>query len=332
MERQISSNARPGVIVSQVKGLKGIPAGHPGPGETRKVGVRRSFTRFDSTLRARNLSPKTIRNYLDTAEAFALFCDDHFGPLELDQVTSEHVNAYVASQLSAWTPSTAATRFRCLQQLFRFAECSGYVEASPMTGLRPPKVTDAPVPVLRDDELVRLLRACDGPDFRERRDFAMLRLLIDAGTRREELATMTVDAVDLDHQIVVVIGKGGQVRAIPFGSESTAALTRYLKVRAEHPYSSNRRLWLGTRGPMTSSGVRYMVDRRSAQAGVEGVFPHRFRHTFAHRWLVLGGNETDLQTLAGWRSAQMLSRYGASARVERANLAHRRIALGDAIK
>ena len=332
MERQISSESGRSVMFQQVTGLSGVSAGHSGPREARKVGVRRAFTRFESTLRARNLSARTIRNYLDTAEAFAVFCDEQFGPLELDQVTDEHVNTYIALQLSEWTPSTAATRFRCLQQLFRFAECSGYVEVSPMAGLRPPKVRDAPVPVLRDHELVRLLRACEGTEFREVRDFAMLRLLIDAGTRREELATMALEALDLDHQFITINGKGGQVRAVSFGSESTAALIRYLKVRAEHPYSDDRHLWLGLRGPMTGDGVRYMVDQRSAQAGVEGVFPHRFRHTFAHRWLVAGGNETDLQTLAGWRSSQMLSRYGASARAERAAIAHRRIGLGDAIK
>jgi site-specific recombinase XerD len=309
-------------------GQRPRPGGRGGP---KKVGVRQAFQRFESTLKARNLSPRTIRNYLDAAEGFAAFCEYRFGPLDLDEVTDEHVNVFIASQLEEHSPSTAATRFRCLQQFFRFAE-GLYIDTSPMVGLRPPRVNDAPVPVLRDHELVRLLRACDGDTFRDRRDFAMLRLFIDAGVRRDELAGMTVDALDLEQRLIMIIGKGRQVRAISFGNESTLALERYLKVRAEHAYSADRHLWLGLKGPMTGDGVRQMVDRRSAGAGVEGVFPHRFRHTFAHRWLVAGGNETDLQTLAGWRSSQMLSRYGASARAERAALAHRRIALGDAIK
>jgi len=267
-------------------------------GDQPRPGVRRGFTRFGATLRARNLSPRTIRSYLDTAEAFAVFCDDKFGLVELDQVTAEHVDAYIAHQLSAWTPSTAATRFRCLQQFFRFAECSGHIEASPMAELRPPKVTDAPVPVLRDEELIRLLRACDGTSFRDRRDFAMLRLLIDAGIRREELASVTTGALDLDHHLITITGKGQRVRAASFGNETSAALARYLDARTEHPHHGDRQLWLGLRGPMTGSGVRYMAECRAAQAGIDGVFPHRFRHTFAHRWLLAGGNETDLQTLA----------------------------------
>ena len=293
--------------------------------------MRDAFGRFESTLSARNLSPRTIDNYLAAAEAFASFCDDRFGELRLDEVTAQHINAYTASQLDAHSWSTAATRFRCLQQFFRFTEAL-YLDTSPMAGLRPPKVTESPVPVLRDHELTKMLHACAGDAFRDRRDLAMLRLFIDAGIRRDELATMTIDAINHHDHLIVITGKGQRVRAISYGNATAEALDRYLHARTNHPHQTSRRLWLGTRGPLTGAGVRQMVTRRSGQAGIEGVYPHRFRHTFAHRWLIAGGTETDLQTLAGWQSPQMLTRYGASARAERAALAHQRFALGDAIK
>ena len=54
-----------------------------------------------------------------------------------------------------------------------------------------------------------------------------------------------------------------------------------------------------------------------------------FRHVFADAWLRAGGSETDLMELAGWRSRQMVSRYAAANRAERAREAHRRLSTLD---
>jgi len=75
------------------------------------------------------------------------------------------------------------------------------------------------------------------------------------------------------------------------------------------------KLWLGVngRGAMTDNGIAQIVRKRGTEAGIKGVHPHNFRHTFAHEWRMAGGDDDSLMRLVGWRSRQMLHRYGASA-------------------
>ena len=52
-----------------------------------------------------------------------------------------------------------------------------------METISPPAVPEQPVPVLDDDTLTRLLKACAGNTFENRRDTAIVRLFLDTGMR-----------------------------------------------------------------------------------------------------------------------------------------------------
>jgi site-specific recombinase XerD len=282
----------------------------------------RSFAR---SLRARNRSPKTITSYLEAVRLLS----EHAQGRDLTSLRRSDIETFIAAQLDHHRPTTAAVRFRSIQQFYRWALDEELVQASPMTGLRPPAIPDEPVAVLDETTLSKLLSSMNGRSFDDRRDTAIIRLFLDTGMRSSELASLALSDIDLDQDVAVVLGKGRRPRACPFGDKTGQAIERYLRERNKHALARNRALWLGARGVMTDNGIRQMLRRRAKQVGLDHLHPHMFRHTFAHRWLSEGGQEQDLMRLAGWKSREMLGRYGASAADQRAREAHKRLSLGD---
>jgi site-specific recombinase XerD len=178
---------------------------------------------FERHLRAENPSDQTVATYLialGQAEAFLTTAQG----TTLAEAGRADLEAYLGDLLTRWA---AATYYKVLKLLYQWLEDEDELPTSPMAKMRPPIVPDQPVPVIPNDGLRRLLAACAGKGFEARRDTAMIMLLLDTGARRAELVDLKLAHVDLDLDVLLVLGKGRCERALPFGHKAGVALDRY---------------------------------------------------------------------------------------------------------
>lgn len=270
--------------------------------------------------------------YGQSVTFFSRWLEEHDRSPVLTEATRAAIREWLATLADrGLEPGTIRTRYKGLHRFLGWCVEEGELDAHPMKGLDVPHAPAKPVPILSDEELAALLKACGGKAWTDLRDTAVVRLLLDCGIRVSELSGLTVANLDLDREMALVKGKGSRIRPVYFSARTGNAVDRWKRSRAKHRWAHLDALFLSQRGALSPDGVRSLLEVRGAQAGIDGLHPHRFRHTFAHDFLVSGGQERDLKRLAGWTSDVMLERYGASAADARAATAAKRMKRGDRV-
>ena len=293
---------------------------------------------FERSLRADNASPRTLEVYGDAGHKFYGWLTERNRPTDPALIAKRDIEDFLIWLRETPTaktgrpamPATVRARFSALRRFFNWLEEEEEIQHSPMARMHGPKVEEPPPAVLSEDEQRRLLAACHGPDFEDRRDAALLRLRLDAGLRRGEVAGMKLDDLDLGGQVVKILGKGGRPGLAFFGTKTARDLDRYLRLRTRHSNAGLPALWLAQKGGLTGDGIHHLIQRRARLAGIERtIHPHLTRHSWAHAMKAAGASDEDVMTLGRWRDRKVMARYGASAALARAQETHRRISPGD---
>jgi integrase/recombinase XerD len=160
--------------------------------------------------------------------------------------------------------------------------------------------------VLSREEVARLLSQPPAQTPEGLRDRAILELLYASGLRVAELVGLEVGDVDLEAEVVRVMGKGRRPRVVPMGTYAVRALEAYLNLgRPAILRGRQSRALFVRRGGKSLSRQRVwgMLRRYARLAGISTpVSPHMLRHSFATHLLEGGADLRAVQELLGHAS------------------------------
>lgn len=285
---------------------------------------------WELALRAERKSPATVKVYGDGARRFLAWAEAEHRTAVLDRPT---VAAFVAAILDAGAQAaTARSRHLALRRFCSWLVEEGELPADPLIGSRTVKLDTKVVPIVTDDELRARVKACAGPAMADRRDEAIVRVMLETGARAGESGRDT----------------GRRRRPFPRPADRPPRKRRPGPDRPHRPADGPRRrplparpgrshrlatgaaLWLGDRGKAFSyDALHKTLGKRARQAGIVGFHPHVLRHTAASRWLAAGGSEGGLMAVAGWTHRDMMDRYTRATAADRAAAESRMLNLGD---
>lgn len=146
---------------------------------------------FARSQRAEGRSPHTIKLYRDCITRLVKFTGD-----DLANLTRRTLTDFYATRLETCAPATVWTDWKVARVFTAWLVREEELPRNPMDGMKPPRQPIVPVPVLS------VVAACSGRTRRDRRDTALIRLALDSGARRGELAGLKLSDVDLDEGIV----------------------------------------------------------------------------------------------------------------------------------
>ena len=203
---------------------------------------------------------------------------------------------------SGLSARTVSRRLSALRQFMVWMVTDNYRSDDPSAWLDSPKLPTSLPKSLTEDEVVRLIAACDqldAPDDLQMR--TALELLYASGMRVSELLGLTLSDVPAGRNHLTIRGKGGRERMVVITEVAMTLISAWHDFRdAEINFTHNQFLGLPTK--KLSRSVFFTKLKKLAglaEIKAERVSPHVLRHSFATHMLNRGADLRSLQTLLG---------------------------------
>jgi site-specific recombinase XerD len=267
------------------------------------MAITNAIINYRRFLKRKNCSKHTIRNYMSTLKQFVLWVD-----VPIEQVTHKMVLSFMDHLLDKrLKPKTINCYLNSIRGFYEYLIEEEQVPISHPVKRGYSLRLSRPLPrYLRDEDVPKLFDVISS-----KRDRAMFILMLRCGLRVEEVAKLTLAALDLPRsQLFVYEGKGTKDRVVYLSNDAYKILVQYLKAR---PPSRAKRVFLIEKGrlrgkPISVRGIQHRMQYYAQKAGLK-VSCHQLRHTMATQLLNADADLVTIQDLLGHTRIKTTQRY-----------------------
>jgi site-specific recombinase XerD len=262
-----------------------------------------AIIRYRRFLKRMNISPNTVKNYLNGLKLFVIWLD-----VPIEETTYRKIVAYMDYLLGKrLKPKTINCYLNSVCQFYHYL--AEEEEVSIANPVKKPNIMKLPRGLpkhLKEEQIEILFKNLKGP-----RDRAMFMIMLRCGVRVEEVAHLSLGSIDLKRRILFIQdGKGAKDRVVYISNDALAALLEYLRVR---PTNTVKKVFLVEKGPLTGQpisirGIQKRMEYYARRTNLK-ISCHHLRHTMATQMLNADTDLSTIQDLLGHNSIRTTQRY-----------------------
>jgi site-specific recombinase XerD len=254
-------------------------------------------------LKRRNYSQHTLKTYLNKLRQFVLWVD-----VPIEHVNYDKIIAYIDYLLDRrLRPETINCHLKSIRRFYSYLRDEKQIKISNPVRTGCKLRTSQPLPKhLKDQEVIRLFNV-----IKSNRDRAMFMLMLRCGLRVEEVANLSLAAIDWRrNRLYVFNGKGQKDRVVYISHDTYKALADYVKQRLSLRVKKVFLVQKGTHKgkPLSVRGIQKRMEYYAKKTGLP-VSCHQLRHTMATQLLNADADLVSIQDLLGHSRIKTTQRY-----------------------
>ena len=302
-----------------------------------KVDLKKLKIEFLSYLKSeRGFSEHTLKSYNHDIGLFIDYCSKIFSSysIDLDCITTNTIRGFISNEKERiymptkkrYSQKTVNRRLASIRSFFKYLYNFEKIKNNPAIYVSMSKVAkslpvfvraddinslmEAPIKMNIDDKRNQSIRKYITNEIEAIRDQAILEMLYATGLRLSEILSINICDIDINNEMVKVVGKGDKERIVPIGKVALNSIENYLKKlgKSIKPNFEDP-LFVNKKGKRLAKRTLQTRIKKYLHKVMKGGTVHTLRHTFATHLLDRGADILTIKELLGHSSLSTTQRY-----------------------